>query len=224
MACSQQKYLRWRHKCSQQQHKVRKVHLCSLVDVFIAFGWACPRPVISWVVVVRSHSVFQISLFLHLLSLTWNIVCSVPAFLKSTHLVVFTQVSYFRQVRINFQKILSGYSVETIVTLEVGMWTKGHSILNVFSLSSLWVSQSPKFLPLSIGKVDKFKHLGFPCHFRFSLLCFQALEFSFFPLIFKAAIKVICIPLIFSYLTAEAGPETEPHPAAATQAPVLCNH
>lgn len=46
----------------------------------------------------------------------------------------------------------------------------------------------------------------------------------FFSLIFKSAIKVICVPLVFSYLTAEAALEAEPQPAAATPVPALCGH
>lgn len=41
----------------------------------------------------------------------------------------------------------------------------------------------------------------------------------FFSLILKVAVKVFCVPLVASYLTAEP----EPEPAAATPGPVPCS-
>lgn len=78
--------------------KYGMVHRCSRAGVFIVCGWILLTQVISWVVVVRSHSVFQISLFLHLFPLTWKIpVCSIWAFLNNAYLVLFTRMSSFRQ-------------------------------------------------------------------------------------------------------------------------------
>lgn len=105
-------------------------------------------------------------------------------------------------------------------------WKRGHSVLNLwFTVTFLQVSWSPEFSPVHTGKVHKCVCLHFPTWFLVKPSLSSSLGFFiFFSLILKAAIKVICVPLVFSYLTAEAEPETEKEPAAATPVPDPCSH
>ena len=149
------KYLRWRNKFSQHQHKAPKGSSRLSGHVFTALGWIFLGQVISWVVVGRNCGVFQISLFLHLFPLTWKKpLCSVQAFLNSAHLVLFIHMSSFRQQKDQCTEKPFRLCSWNSCPLEVSLMSKGHSLLHVlFPLTLLWVSQSPEFWPVINSQV-----------------------------------------------------------------------